>query len=209
MTSILVKIPVWAKSLDFSKCKLKLIMVKLLKAKHWQLFLLMFILPGFLHIYSLVLATTTGKEEYNPIIFGISNSIFIGIFFSWLYAMAINLYRKLPVGTVLNIKVFRIAFFIALLFLILSFCFFFTHSLRIFPAPEPPLNNFFPLVFSLQVFYMICILYCFNFIARSLKAIELQRPVSSIDAAADFFLLWFFPIGIWIIQPRINKIFNN
>jgi hypothetical protein len=23
----------------------------------------------------------------------------------------------------------------------------------------------------------------------------------------EFFLIWFFPIGVWIIQPRINRLY--
>jgi hypothetical protein len=33
--------------------------------------------------------------------------------------------------------------------------------------------------------------------------------VSFYDFSGPFFLLWFFPIGIWIIQPRINRLFTD
>jgi len=30
------------------------------------------------------------------------------------------------------------------------------------------------------------------------------------DTASDmFFLIWFYPIGIWIIQPKINKMMEH
>jgi hypothetical protein len=25
------------------------------------------------------------------------------------------------------------------------------------------------------------------------------------DFAGEFFLVWFYPVGVWIIQPKINK----
>jgi len=56
---------------------------------------------------------------------------------------------------------------------------------------------------------MFCIFYSLYFIAKELKSVELQKPVTFSDFAGEFFLLWFFPIGIWIIQPRINKIFES
>jgi hypothetical protein len=29
------------------------------------------------------------------------------------------------------------------------------------------------------------------------------------DFAGVFFLIWFFTVGVWIIQQRINKIFGS
>jgi hypothetical protein len=37
------------------------------------------------------------------------------------------------------------------------------------------------------------------------KTIELQREVTFSDFAGEFFLIWFYPVGIWIIQPKVNK----
>jgi hypothetical protein len=67
------------------------------------------------------------------------------------------------------------------------------------------LNIIIPLF--LFIFLIFCILYAIYFNAKSLKSVELQRDVTFSDYAADFFLFLFFPIGIWFIQPRINRIF--
>ena len=47
-------------------------------------------------------------------------------------------------------------------------------------------------------------LYSFYFVAKTCKTVELQRVVTFSDFAGDFFLLLFFPIGVWIIQSKIN-----
>lgn len=49
--------------------------------------------------------------------------------------------------------------------------------------------------------------YVFYFMAKALKSVETQSEVSFTDCIGDFMLLIFLPIGIWFIQPRINKIF--
>lgn len=54
---------------------------------------------------------------------------------------------------------------------------------------------------------MAGIFYSLYFAARALKSVELQRSVSFNDFRREFFLLWFFPVGIWLIQPRINRLF--
>jgi len=46
-------------------------------------------------------------------------------------------------------------------------------------------------------------------IARTIKTAELQRATRFDDFKGKFFLIMFFPIGIWFIQPRINKIITQ
>jgi hypothetical protein len=67
----------------------------------------------------------------------------------------------------------------------------------------------FMLIFPLHLFSMFCIFYCLYFNAKSLKSVELQKPVTFNDFAGEFFLIWFFPVGIWFLQPRINKLFEE
>jgi hypothetical protein len=61
------------------------------------------------------------------------------------------------------------------------------------------------LILPFHLFAMACMLYSFYFCARALKAAEWQRPVTFGDFAGEFFLVWFFPVGIWMLQPRINR----
>lgn len=53
---------------------------------------------------------------------------------------------------------------------------------------------------------MFCTVYTMYFAAKTIKLAELQRPVTFTDFADEFFLIWFFPIGIWFVQPRINEL---
>ncbi|WP_373551080.1 hypothetical protein [Haliscomenobacter sp.] len=50
------------------------------------------------------------------------------------------------------------------------------------------------------------IFYCIYHVAKTIKTVELQRKVTFSDFIAEFFLVWFFPIGVWILQPTINKL---
>jgi len=50
---------------------------------------------------------------------------------------------------------------------------------------------------------MACVLYVLYFVAKSLSLAETGRPVSALDYFGSFFLIWFFLVGVWIIQPRI------
>jgi hypothetical protein len=57
-----------------------------------------------------------------------------------------------------------------------------------------------------NILMMLCLLYCFKFIAKTVKSAELNREVVLEEYIKDLFLLWFYPIGFFTIQPRINKL---
>ena len=59
-----------------------------------------------------------------------------------------------------------------------------------------------------HILSMFGIFYSLYFVAKTFKTVELQREVTFSDFAGEFFMIWFFPIGIWVIQPKINKMIN-
>ena len=61
----------------------------------------------------------------------------------------------------------------------------------------------------LHLFSMFGIFYTLYFVSKTFKTIELQRKVEFSDFAGEFLMLWFYPIGIWIIQPKINKMIEK
>ena len=64
-------------------------------------------------------------------------------------------------------------------------------------------------IVPLHLFSMFCIFYSLYFVAKTFKTVELQRQVSFSDFAGEFFMIWFYPIGIWIVQPKINKMIEE
>jgi hypothetical protein len=66
----------------------------------------------------------------------------------------------------------------------------------------------FGFIFILHLLSMFGIFYSLYFVAKTIKTVELQTKVSFSDFAGEFLLIWFFPIGIWVVQPKINKMIN-
>ena len=62
------------------------------------------------------------------------------------------------------------------------------------------------LIFPLHILAMIALIYVLAFTARNVMMAERQSPVSFFDYSGPFFLIWFFPIGVWFVQPRVNRI---
>jgi hypothetical protein len=92
---------------------------------------------------------------------------------------------------------------------------FFRFSL-VYPVIYMPI--FFPLLLSdillsknfiwpLHLACMACLFYLLYFVSRCFGLVEKEKPVSFYDYAGPFFLLWFFPLGIWIIQPKVNRLY--
>ena len=50
-----------------------------------------------------------------------------------------------------------------------------------------------------------CMFYNMYFVARTIKTAEMNKPVEFSDYIGEFFLMWFYIIGIWIIQPKVNN----
>jgi hypothetical protein len=191
---------------------------KFLKAKHWQLFILTFGIPIFFQIIMMVimfsnLATNSNPDpekmfkylKFSPIIL----VLFMGIFFGWFWSVAIGLQKKVPEKVTMKVKKFKIFFFIPM-FYMLCYMIFMSYTMNglINSGSEPNsglLGGIFAIIIPLHLFSMFCIFYTLYFVAKTFKTVELQREVKFSDFAGEFFLIWFYPIGVWIIQPKINK----
>ncbi len=182
-------------------------MTKFLTIKHWQLFGLLMGLPLIFQVVAMGSILTSRNQTMFFVAFPIMMIFFVGLFFGWFYALGVNLQKKLPATTTMNLTRFKIFLFIPVAYMLFLFIFMFGMFADISLGSQPSLAIFAGFV-PLHLFSMFCIFYCLYFNAKALKTVEWQKPVTFSDFAGEFFLIWFFPIGIWIIQPRINKLFD-
>lgn len=195
-----------------------------LKAKHWQLFLLTFGLPFIFQIISMVSMVTSslsrGESEVEPAFaFSYIMPFFIIMIFilmfglmGWMWSMTTGLQKMLPDQVSMNQRLFKIFFFIPVVYLFVFIGFFFWSFQSAFADPNFNPENIatgFAIIFPIHLFSMFCLFYVLYFTAKTIKTVELQRDVTFGDFAGEFFLLWFYPIGVWLIQPRINKLVEN
>jgi hypothetical protein len=61
------------------------------------------------------------------------------------------------------------------------------------------------LVIPVTFFAVAYILYA---IPKSLKSIELKRKARFVELIPDSILLFLFPVGVWFIQPRFNRVLD-
>lgn len=168
----------------------------LLRAKHWHLFVLFFIVPTILEI-TVIPATFRSWRELGPGAF-----VYLGLMFldtlcllAWLWAIGrfLNSLQKPIVRLKLNF--FRIALIYVPVYLLISFPVMF--------SSEPPVQ----IILALHLFALFCLFYIFYFVARSLVTVNKGKQVAFNEYAKSLVLLVFYPIGVWRIQPRINQLY--
>jgi len=193
-----------------------------LKAKHWQIFLLSFGIPFIIYIIMIVSLMSNFINMQRSIdsspdtfiiyrfftIFPIIMLIFMGVLYGWFWSVAIGLQKKVPEGIKMKIMKFKIFFFYIICYMILfmgSFFFMF-RAINFLEYIDP---SFMMFILPFHFFAMFCSFYMLYFVAKTFKTVELQREVKFSDFAGEFFMIWFYPIGIWILQPKINKMIEG
>jgi hypothetical protein len=201
---------------------------KVLASKHWQLFLLSFFLPMAFHFFmmarmitSVIGATKQKPQMLDPTVlfqdmlytFPILIILSFGTLFAWYWSVVVGLYSKASEFMKVNIIFFKVCFFFPICY---AFCFFgvINYFITTFTgqavSSEPSFNPiYFLILFPLHMFSMFCLFYIIFQVSKIFRAVELEKEVSFNDFAGEFFLIMFFPLGVWIIQPRINKLIQN
>lgn len=198
---------------------------KFLNAKHWQIFLLTVGIPFGIQMVFMMFIVNSITQNPNPNFelffnyfkyFPILMLFFLAIMGAWFWSLAVGLQRIIPANIKLNIGRFKLFFFIPSVYILFFLGLFISlidsfsttsGTLQGEPSIQPflMLESFFPLILPLHLFSMFCILHNLVFIAKTIKTAELQRTVGIGEYIGELFSMLFFPLGVWAIQPRVNK----
>lgn len=191
---------------------------KFLNAKHWQLFTIMFGIPMIYQFWIMGNMFSTINPDAGPApesmfntlkLFPIIMIIYMGLLFGWFWSIAMGLQEKVPENVKMKTKKFKVFFFIPLVYITLLSLFLgnmFSVMSQIDSEPSGGMVGAMAgIIFPLHILSMVGIFYSMYFVAKTFKTVELQREVKFGDFAGEFFMFWFYPIGIWILQPKINK----
>lgn len=176
----------------------------LLRLRHWQLFILLFLVP---YLITYLISPSETEDSMHSDMFWVLvlKWILILLFsLSWLYSAVVNLHRLLPEHTKMPLLTFKINFFIYTIAFIgmLSIMLFVNFQGRGGSMNLPAAM----LLFFLCLPFICSLIYTLVFFARLLKTVELQRPVTFGEYALNFILLLYMPFGVWFIQPQLNRL---
>jgi len=68
-------------------------------------------------------------------------------------------------------------------------------------------NDIPPILIPLHLYVMFCFFYVYYFISKSMVQYETKKKSGHDKMSGIFIALVFFPIGIWWLQKRLNKIY--
>lgn len=181
-----------------------------LNAKHWHLFLLLFVLPACFQVIMFAplmknLGGDTGLINMPGVwMFPILMLIYCGLYFGWFWSVAIGLQNRIPAEVTMKVRKFKLFFFIPLLYIPAIFL------SMVFPSILATLIDFpvgaMAFILPFHLLSMFGMFYLHYFTAKTIKTAELHREAKFGDFVGEFFLIWFFIVGIWILQPRINEL---
>ncbi|SEM05144.1 hypothetical protein SAMN05216436_101267 [bacterium A37T11] len=163
-----------------------------LKAKRLTLFSLMIIAPVVILILGVLIHNTASVQivaAYAPLAaILIMSFTYIG----WLWNAGAYLSRDAN-G---NSKLFQRLFFAILI-----------SAFLVTPVSKVMLKDHLPVIpDALNLLNFAGLLFCIYKIGKGLRDREDDKEHTRASRLADFFGIWFLPIGIWFIQPRVKKV---
>lgn len=166
-----------------------------LKAKHWQLFL---VLVGSMFLaQSIMLSSLQDGGISQSVLLMLPTFIMGFLLFGWLWAIATACSRAMPEELYSLPKPMQFGLIYALIYM--------GYFGVVFGSPSSsPAYIFIP-----HLLAMAAIFYSLGFTAKQLTKLEQGKNVSFYSYSGPFFLFWFFPLGVWFVQPKVNVLLGN
>jgi len=178
----------------------------LLHARHWQVFLFSF---GILVLYRIIAVLTVfagtggGRQPDTSLIEGFASVyplfVFLAllVYFLWIWAVAKHLNPLIDPQWRPPLLRFRLFFFLSLFYIL---------ALLVWVMLRGGLP--FEYIYLLPVHFLVmcAFIYCVFFAAKTIRLVELQRKLIFQDYFGEFVMVAMFPIGIWLLQPRVNRL---
>ena len=158
-----------------------------LKLKHWQVFLIWILGSIQLSIFM--------KTNF----WFISYAIYFGPFFLWIYSIGRILNKNYP-ELIRRMNIWWVLYSLSVITFAINHRYMVTKSFEIIDSWIIALTG---------IIGLIAITKIAIYSAKSIKRAELNKEHKTADLVSEICLIYFFVIGIWILQPRLNKIMTE
>jgi hypothetical protein len=180
-----------------------------LNASALQVFLITFILPLFIQGITIIIGVLIDSSLPFKLLFPLLVLTLIPGYFGWLYSVGTQLQSRKPVEkgnvSLLLMKAAIIVIDISLFLLAIILLVFHNEA-----SSDSATNGAYILIIvTLALVFLVSYLYAIHSITLSLKTFDNHNYVIFQDYFTVFFLIYFYPVGLWVIQPRIKSILNN
>lgn len=167
-----------------------------LKAKHWQLFV---VFMGSAFLSQVIIASTfPDGEGVNLVEMMIPTLVWAIVFFGWIWAIAAACSKALPPELSSSPRPMQGGLIYALAYMMFG-------APSIFSS-DGGVPGY---LMAMHLLAMAAIFYALGFTAKQLTKLERKHDVSFFEYSGPFFLLWFFLIGVWFVQPKVNQLLGG
>jgi uncharacterized Tic20 family protein len=167
-------------------------MDKILRPQHWQVFIYAVILPSFF------------PGDDSSIYF---NSVWILLFVLWKLKVDQELMYRLSGRMALNFNLMAVVEAVSVVYLMIVFFTIGGYHISTENYHEYGWEAW--ILIPMHMFVFFSFFYSLRFTAKAIASIESRSEAHFANYFAYLVAMFFFPIGIWWIQPKVNRILKE
>jgi len=163
-----------------------------LEMKHWELFLMIFLPTALCLLF---------RIPFERLVIASIALFMMIVLQTWFFSIGYWANRRLPESRRSGTALFIIGLTIPVIYLVMVIIIYFPMLSSSTPPPPPTW------MLPMHMASMAGIFYGIWFSARKLKSLLENEDADFMIFSNTFFLMWIFPLGIWLIQPDVNKLY--
>jgi hypothetical protein len=171
----------------------------LLKIKNWQLFLIIFLLPWILVIGLVILFDFNSYGD--DVTMGIFSLIYYTIFICWNYKVIRTFNKR---DQILKTNQLKRLDWLLIILCVYAIYMIIPMDLRL--SGNTVIRILSPIVMLISAYAIFFTVFC---TAKTLKGLQLKDQLRSSDIIVEMFVILYFPIGVWWLQGKVNKYYNE
>ncbi len=164
-----------------------------LRLRHWELFL-MLVLPT-------LLCFMFGIPFRGIVIASIALFLMI-VLFAWMFSIGAWSNAHLPAERQRGLLLYGIGLVLPIVYLLLYIILVMPVLESNTPPSQPPVW-----ILPMHMLSMAGVFYGIWFTAKQFKSLQENEDANFLIFSSMFFLLFIFPLGVWIIQPSVNELY--
>ncbi len=164
-----------------------------LKLRHWELFLMLALPTLLCFLFDI---------PFKPLVVASIGLFLMLVLFGWMYSVGSWANRRLPESRRRSPLPFAVGLAMPLVYLLLYIFLYIPLLQSGSPPTRPPIW-----LLPMHMMSMVGIFYGIWYTAKSFKSLLENEDADFMIFSSTFFLLFIFPLGVWIIQPSVNSLY--
>ncbi len=144
------------------------------------------------------------RVPFQPLVVANIGLFMLVVLCAWMYSVGTWCNARLPEARQSGILVFALTLVMPLLYVLMYILLYLPQLQSGGPPEKPPLW-----LLPMHMLSMLSIFYAFWYTARKYKSLAENEDADFMIFSSTFFWLFIFPLGVWIIQPEVNRLYHR